>query len=100
MVRGLLAGRTPPLDVGAIREVGQSYEVEVVTPGGNLADRWLVDKANGQIRSLYGRMLLSFAPDVSGGIDPVTGGWNNNGWSLGAAAAGATGAGAADSGAP
>lgn len=99
MVRGLLAGRTPPLDVGAIREVGQSYEVEVVTPGGSLVDRWLVDKASGQRRSLYGQMLLSFAPDV-GAATVSWGGGGNNGWSLGTAAAGATGAGAVDPGAP
>jgi hypothetical protein len=93
MVRGLLAGRTPPLDVGAIREVGQTYEVEVVTPGGSLVDRWLVDKASGRFRSLYGQMLLSFAPGVGGGIGPVSGGWHN-GWGPGTAAGGATGAGA------
>jgi hypothetical protein len=68
MVRGLLAGRTPPLTVGTVREAGQSYEVEVVTPGGSLVDRLLVEQASGRIRSLYGRMLASFAPDGGGGM--------------------------------
>lgn len=66
LVQGLLVGRTPPLEAGTVREVGQSYEVEVVTPGSSLVDRWLVDKASGRIRSLYGRMLLSFQP--GGGV--------------------------------
>ena len=60
MVRALLASRTPPLYAGAVRQVGQSYEVEVVTPAGSLADRWLVDGSSDRIRSLYGRMLMSF----------------------------------------
>jgi len=62
MIRALLAGRTPPLNVGPVREAGQGYEVEVVTPTGTLVDRLLVDKASGRLRSLYGRMLLSLEP--------------------------------------
>lgn len=72
VVRGLLTGRTPPLGVGTVREVGQSYEVEVVTAGGSLVDRWLVDKATSQIRSLYGRRLLSFQPDGGVGVRPLS----------------------------
>lgn len=70
MVRTLVARRTPPLDVGVVREVGQSYEVEVVTRKGTLVDRLLVEKASGRIRSLYGRMLMSLEP--SGGLQTAT----------------------------
>jgi len=62
MVQRLLAGRTPPLKLGAVREAGQSYEVEVVTPKGTLVDRLLVEKSRGQVRSLYGQTLLSLDP--------------------------------------
>ena len=75
LVQGLLMGRTPPLQAGTIREVGQSYEVEVVTPGGSLVDRWLVDKVSGRIRSLYGQMLLSFQP--GGGVWTKPLGWGS-----------------------
>ena len=79
LVQGLLMGRTPPLEAGTIREVGQSYEVEVVTPSGSLVDRWLVDKVSGRIRSLYGRMLLSFQP--GGGVWTTPLGWGSGaGW--------------------
>lgn len=78
-VQGLLMGRTPPLAVGTVREAGQSYEVEVVTPGGTLVDRLLVEQASGRVRSLYGRMLLSFAPDGGSGMGPMGGGMMGDG---------------------
>ena len=84
LVRRVLAGRTPPAEVGSVREAGQSYEVEVVTPGGSLVDRMLVDKADGGMRSLYGRMLLSFAPASGGG---------DSGWGMGPLGVDATAAG-------
>ncbi len=74
MVRARLSGRTPPLNVGTVREVGQSYEVELVTSRGTLVDRLLLDKGTGRIRSLYGRMLLSFAPIDSPPPAPALGG--------------------------
>jgi len=79
LVRGLLVGRTPPLAVGTVREAGQSYEVEVVTPGGTLVDRLLVEQASGRLRSLYGRMLLSFTPDGGGGMGTMGGGMMGDG---------------------
>ena len=65
---------TSPLTVGTVREAGQSYEVEVVTPGGSLVDRLPVEQASGRIRSLHGRMLASFAPDGGGGMGMMGGG--------------------------
>lgn len=73
LAQALLAGRTSPLQVGDVREVGQAYEVEVVTPKGSLVDRWLVDKASGRMQSLYGRMLLSFTP--APGSNTLSPGW-------------------------
>jgi hypothetical protein len=61
-VRALLASRSSTLSVGTVREVGPRYEVEVVTAKGTLVDRLLIDKANGQARSLYGSMLASLQP--------------------------------------
>lgn len=61
-IRALLASRRSPLTVGTVREAGRSYEVEVSTAKGTLVDRLLVDKASGQVRSLYGSMLASLQP--------------------------------------
>jgi len=74
MVQALLAGRTHLLKIGTVREVGQSYEVEVVTPGGTLVDRLLVEKFSGRLRSLYGQMLLSLQPTGSSHLALVPGG--------------------------
>ncbi|MGH8058915.1 MAG: hypothetical protein ACREOH_17045 [Candidatus Entotheonellia bacterium] len=94
LVRGLLAVRTPTLQVGPVREVGPSYEVEVATSAGSLIDRLLVDKASGTIRSLYGQMLLSFQPwglrpPSWGARVPMGWGMGMMGWGGGATAWGA-----------
>jgi len=74
LVRGLLQHRTPPLRIGTVREAGQVYEAEVVTPRGTLVDRLLVEKASGRVRSLYGRMLLSLEPSGNQLPAPAPGG--------------------------
>lgn len=74
MVQALLAGRTHLLKIGTVREVGQSYEVEVVTSGDTLVDRLLVEKSSGRLRSLYGQMLLSLSPNGSSHPAVVPGG--------------------------
>ncbi len=68
VAQAFLARGTVVAKVGAVREVGQSYEVELVTGKGTLVDRLVVDKVRGNVRSLYGSMLLGFQP---AGPNPV-----------------------------
>jgi len=43
----------PNLELGNIKDVGNAFEVEIVTKEKSLVDRVLVDKRNGAMRSLY-----------------------------------------------
>jgi hypothetical protein len=45
--------RNPNLRVGKITEQGNYFEAEIVTKGGSLVDKILVDRYTGWIRSIY-----------------------------------------------
>lgn len=49
----LKSTRNPNLRVGKIEEKGKDYEVDIETKGGELADKLLVDKETGWMRSAY-----------------------------------------------
>ena len=59
LIRPLLARGRSAAKIGPVRDAGQYYEVELVTSKGTLVDRILVQKASGNVRSLYGSMLVS-----------------------------------------
>ncbi|MBK5102387.1 MAG: hypothetical protein JJE15_15605 [Desulfobacteraceae bacterium] len=45
--------RNPNLKLGKIKDVGSSFEAEIVTKDGSLADKIAVDKGSGWMRSMY-----------------------------------------------
>jgi hypothetical protein len=49
----LKSSRNPNLSVGRVEEKGTHYEVDIQTKDGSLADKILVDKNTGGMRSLY-----------------------------------------------
>jgi hypothetical protein len=49
----LKSTRNPNLEPGSIKDLGDAFEVEIVTKDKSLVDKVLVDKASGHIRSAY-----------------------------------------------
>lgn len=49
----LQASRNPNLKVGNVKDVGNAYEVEIVTKNNSPVDKVLVDKQTGVTRSAY-----------------------------------------------
>lgn len=49
----LKSSRNPNLKLGKIKDIGDSFEAEILTKKNDLADRILIDKATGYIESSY-----------------------------------------------
>lgn len=49
----LMSTRNPNLKLGKIEDKGNAFEAEILTKNGSLADKLLVDKNTGWIRSIY-----------------------------------------------
>ena len=49
----LKSSRNPNLKLGKIKDVGSSFEAEILTKNNDLVDRVHIDKATGNIRSAY-----------------------------------------------
>jgi hypothetical protein len=51
--RYITYSKNPNIKLGQITEKDHYFEAEIVTKGGSLADKLMVDKQTGWIRSLY-----------------------------------------------